>query len=153
MHHTLLESRTLSHILEQERMKIHFAKEDPILGNFPIHIGEEEKFEGNNAVMSRAYLEPHVEVEGAHAPKRGILVSLKEIPQDLICGDQGTTHDQHLPLLVECENMQIKGGDREDEQQNLMRRTHPYLFHRVYAQKRETGLCSEGKDNSVHPYM
>ena len=103
--------------------------------------------------MSRAYIAPHVEVEGEHARIRGILVSLKEIPQDLICGDQRTTHDHHVPLLIDCEAMQRKGGGREDEQHNLMRNTHPYLFQRVDEQKREAILRSEGRDKSVHSYM
>ena len=49
----------------------------------PTHIDEEE---GNNAVTSRAHPVPHVEGGGAHAPTGGILVSLQEVPQDLIHG-------------------------------------------------------------------
>ena len=52
LHHTLLEARPLSHILEQEGMEIPFSKEDLIIGRLPIHIDEDE---GNNAVMSRVY--------------------------------------------------------------------------------------------------
>ena len=48
-----------------------------------IHSGEEEKVEGYIVVMSRAYQAPHAKVYGAHAPTRGILVSLQGIPQDL----------------------------------------------------------------------
>ena len=49
--------------------------------------------------------------------------------------------------------MEIKGGDREDDQHHVMRSTHPYLFHEVYAPKRETRLCSESRDKSVHSCM
>ena len=112
MHHTLLEVRPISYFLKQEGMDIHFSKEDPVIGRFPIHIDEEE---GNNTVMSRVYLAPHAEEEGALAPTRGILASLQGIPQDLICGDQGTTHDLHVPLMIGCETMEIKGGDRRDD--------------------------------------
>ena len=58
MHHTLLEERPLSYILEQEGMEIPFSKEDPIIGRLPIHIDEDE---GNITVMSRVYLAPHAE--------------------------------------------------------------------------------------------
>ena len=45
---------------------------------------------------------------------RGFLVSLQEVPKDLICGDQGTIHEQHVPLLIYCETLQMKGEGRED---------------------------------------
>ena len=77
LHHILLEARPISPIIEQECMEIYFSKEDPILGRLPIHIDEDV---GNNAVMSRVYLEPHAEEEGALAPTRGIIVSLQGIP-------------------------------------------------------------------------
>ena len=87
--------------------------------------------------MSRDYLAPHAEEEGDLAPNRGILVSLQEIPQDLTCGDQGRTHDSHVPLMIGCEPMEIQGGDREDAQHNVMRSTHTCLFHEVDAPKRD----------------
>ena len=49
--------------------------------------------------------------------------------------------------------MEIKGGDSEDDQHHVMRSTHPCPFHEVDAPKRETGLCSESRDKSVHSYM
>ena len=150
MHHTLLEERPLSHIPEKNGMEIPFSKEDPILGRFPIHVDEEE---GNNADRSRVDLAPHAEVCGAHAPTRGVLVPLQIIPQDLICGDQVTTHDQHVPWLTDCETMQMEGGGGEDDQHHLMRSTHPYLFQRFDEHKKEIGLCSEGKGNSIHLYI
>ena len=60
--------------------------------------------------MSRVYLAPHAEEEGALAPTRGILVSLQEIPQDLKYGDQGTIH---VPLLRRCGTMETQGDGRE----------------------------------------
>ena len=53
--------------------------------------------EDNSAAKSRDHLVPHAEEEGAFAPNRGILVSLQEVPQDLMHGDQGTLHDSHVP--------------------------------------------------------
>lgn len=131
-------------------METPFSKEAPVIGRLPIHIDEDE---GNITVMSRVYLAPHAEEEGDIAPKREILASLQGIPQDIICGDQGTTHDLHVPLMIGCKNMEMKGGDREDDHHHVIRRTHPYLFQEVDAPKRETRLRSEGKDKSVHPYM
>ena len=150
LHHTLLEAIPLSHIPTQEDMEIHFPKEDPILGRLPIHIDEDE---GNNAVMSRDYLVPHAEEGGVLAPTKGIIGSLQESPHDLTCGDQGTTHDLHVPLMMRCGTMETKGGDREEDQHHVMRSTHPYPFQEVDAPKRETRLCSEGKDKSAHSYM
>ena len=49
--------------------------------------------------------------------------------------------------------MQVGGGDREDDQPHFMRSIHTYPFQKVDAQKRETGLRSECRDKSVHPYI
>ena len=70
----------------------------------PLHVDEEE---GNCASIARVDPVPHAEEKGALSPHRGILVSLLEIPQDLPCRDQGTTHDTHVPLLVGCRAMEI----------------------------------------------
>lgn len=113
-------------------MEIPFSKEDPLIEKvIPIHVEEEEKAGGNNAVISRAYLAPHAEVDGELAPTRGILVSLQEVPEDFICGGQGTINEQH-----DCETLQMEGEGREDDQHHMMRSTHTYLFQKVYAQKR-----------------
>ena len=94
LHNTLLEERSLSHVFGQESMKVPFSKEDPLIKQMtPIHIKEEEEDGGYNAVTSRAYLVPHAEEGGAHAPIGGILVSLQEIPQDLTCGRQSTINE------------------------------------------------------------
>ena len=92
LHHTLLEAIPLSHIPKQEGMGISFSQEDPIIGGFPIHIDEDE---GNNIVTSRAHPVPHAKEGGAHDPTRGIIVSLQEVPQDLIHGGQSTINEQH----------------------------------------------------------
>ena len=73
--------------------------------NFPLHVDEEE---GNYVGIARVDLVPHAEERGALAPHRGILVSLQEIPQDLPCRDQGTTHDTLVPFLVGCRAMEIE---------------------------------------------
>ena len=112
LHHTLLEERPLSHVLEQGGMEIPFSKQDPIIGGLPIHVVE---VEGNNVVTYRDYLVLHAEEGGALAPTRWVLVSLQGIPQDIFCGDQGTTYDQHVNLLRDCKTMQMEGGDREDD--------------------------------------
>ena len=78
---------------------------------------------------------------------------MQEVPKDLICEDQCTIHEHHVPLLIGCETLQMKGEGREDGQHHMMRSTHPYLFQKVDAQKRQTDLCSEGKDKVVHSYM
>ena len=70
-----------------------------------------------------------------------------------MCGDQGTTHASHVPLMMRCGTMDIQGGDREDDQHHVMRITHPCLFHEVDAPKRETSLCSESRDKSIHSCM
>ena len=44
-------------------------------------------------------------VDGAIDPMRGVLVSLQEVPKDLICGDQGKIHEQDVPLLIYCETL------------------------------------------------
>ena len=67
-----------------------------IIGGLAIYVGE---VEGNNAVPPRDYLVPHAEEGEDFAPGRGILASLQESPQDLMCGEQGTTHVLHVPLL------------------------------------------------------
>ena len=77
MHDILLEARSLFHNLGQEGMKVPFAKEDPLIEQLPpIHFEDEEKDGGYNVVTSRAYLVPHAEEGGAHAPTGGFLVSL-----------------------------------------------------------------------------
>ena len=95
---------------------------------FPIHIDEDE---GNNAVTSRAHPVPHAEEGGAHAPVGGIIVSLQEVPQDLIHGGQSTINEQH-----DCETLQMEGGGRKEGQHHLMRSTHPSLFQRANAKGR-----------------
>ena len=89
-HYTFPEGRPPVHILGQEGMGISFSQEDPTIEMFPIHIDEDE---GNNAVTSRAHLVPHAEGRGAHAPIGGILVSLQEVPRDLIHGGQSTIRE------------------------------------------------------------
>ena len=58
----------------------------------PIHI---EGDEGKNTVTSRAHPVPHSEEGGSHAPVGGILVSLQEVPQDLIHRGPSTINEQH----------------------------------------------------------
>ena len=120
MHYTLKEAKPPVHILEQEGMGITFSQRDPIFEMLPTHIDEEE---GNNAVTSRAHPVPHVEEGGAHAPTRGILVPLQEIPQDLIHGGPSTISEQH-----DCLALQLYGGGRHEEQHHVMRGTNPSLF-------------------------
>ena len=81
------------------------------------------------------------------------LASFQGSPQDLTCGDQGTSHDSHVPLMIGCEPMDIQGGDREDDQHNVMRSTHTCLFHEVDAPKRGTGLHSESRNKFFHSCM
>ena len=80
-HDTLLEARSLFHNLGKEGMRVPFVKEDPLIEKLPpIHIEDEEKDGGYNTVTYRAYLVPHAEGGGAHAPTGGFLVSLQEVP-------------------------------------------------------------------------
>ena len=120
LHYTLPKTRPPIHILEQEGMGISFSHEDPTFEMFPIHIKEDE---GNNVVTSRAHPVPHAEGGGANAPTWGILVSLQEVPQDLIHGGPSIINEQH-----DCVVLQLEGGGREEEQHHLMRDTHPSLF-------------------------
>ena len=106
-------------------MEISFSNRDPIIGRFPIHVAE---VEGNSVVSSRDYLVPHAKEGGSLAPSRGILASLQGSPQDLMCGDQGTTHVLHVPFLRRCETMETQGGGRDKTQHHEMRSTHPYPF-------------------------
>ena len=92
LHYTLPEAKPPVHILEQKGMGITFSQRDPIIEMLPTHIDEEE---GNSAVTSRAHPVPHAEEGGAHAPTGGILVSLQEVPQDLIRGGPSTINEQH----------------------------------------------------------
>ena len=133
LHHTLPEERLSSHTFEQGSMKISFSKWDPIIGRFPIHVAD---IEGSNTVSSRGYLVPHAVEGGALDPTRGVLVSFQGIPRDLMCGNPGTTYDQHVTLLRDCKAMQMEGEDREDDQNHLERSIHTYPFQKVDAQKR-----------------
>ena len=96
---------------QKEDMEISFSKEDqnkePLNDDevTSIHDEGEEEAGGNNLVTSGADLVPHGEVDGAISPMRGAFVSLQEVPKDLICGDQGTIHEQHVPLLIDCETL------------------------------------------------
>ena len=105
MHNTLLEEIFLSHTLGKEGMKIPFSKEYPVIEKFPIHIEEEEKVGGNIIVISRAYLAPHAEEDGELALTRGIIACSQGVPKDLMCGDQGTIHEHHVSLLIDCETL------------------------------------------------
>ena len=104
-----------------------------IVGGLPIYV---EEAEGNSVVPSRNYLVPHVEEGGALAPRRGILASLQGGSQDLMYGDQGTTHVLHVPLLRRCGTMETQGEGRENTQHHEMRSTHPYLFLEVDSPKK-----------------
>ena len=76
-----MEEKTLSHTFGQEGMQVPFAKEDPLIDYLPpIDIEDEEQDGGYSAVTSKAYLVPHVEGGGAHAPTRGFPVALQEGP-------------------------------------------------------------------------
>ena len=74
LHDALLEARYSSCILAQGGKEILFPKQDPIIRGLPTHV---EKDEGNNIVISRVDLAPHVEGGRALAPTRGILASLQ----------------------------------------------------------------------------
>ena len=91
MNDTFLEARSVFHIPKQDGMGISFSQRDQIVERLPIHIDVDE---GNNTFTSRANLVPHVEEGGEHAPIGGILVSLQEIPQDLIHGGPSTISEQ-----------------------------------------------------------
>ena len=92
LHYTLLEARPLVHTPKQEGMGISFSQEDPIVEMLPIHI---DKDEGNNDVTSRAHLVSHAKGGGSHAPEGGIILSLQEVPHDLIHGGPSTISEQH----------------------------------------------------------
>ena len=109
-----------------------------------IHDGG-EKATSNNVFTSGAEIVPHGGIDGEISPMRGSLVSLQEVPKDLICGDQGTIDEHYVPSLIDCETLHMKGEGREDGQHHMIRSKHPYLFHNVDAQKRQTDLCSESK--------
>ena len=55
--------------------------------------------------------------------------------------------------LIDCETLKMKEEDREEDHHHMIRSTHPYLFQKVDAQKRQTDLRSESKEKSVHKYM
>ena len=96
---------------QREDMEISFSKEE--LNKEPlnddeatsIHEEEEEKAAGNSVVTSGVALVPHGKVDGAIYPMRGFLVSLQEVPKDLIYGDQGRIHEKHVPLLIYGETL------------------------------------------------
>ena len=46
----------------------------------------------------------------------------------------------------------MEGEGREEGHHHLMRSTHPYLFQRASARRRETGLHCEGKGKVSQPY-
>ena len=121
-----------------------------IIGGFPIYVGEDE---GNSVVPSTDDLVPHEKEGGDFAPCRGIIASLQGSPQYLMYGDQGTTHVLHVPLLRRCGTMETPGEDREDDQHDVMRSTHPCLFYEVDAPKRVIGLHSGSMDRLVHSYI
>ena len=66
-----------------------------------------------------------------------------------MCGDQGTIHKQHVPLLIDCETLQMKGEGREDDQHHMMRSTQPYLFQK----KGQTDFRNEDRGKDVHLYV
>ena len=68
LHNALLESR--SSFLAQRGKEIPFSKEDQIIGGLPTHV---EGDEGNNAVIYRVDIAPHVEVAGSLALTTRIL--------------------------------------------------------------------------------
>ena len=67
-----------------------------------------------------------------------------------MCGDQGTTHVLHVPLLRRCGAMETQGGDREDDHHGEMRSTHPYIFYEVDAPKEVIGLRSGSMEGYLH---
>ena len=126
-------------------MDVSLSREDLILEELPTYVDEEK---GNSTVNHRANLVPHAEEGGAHAPIRGILASLQEGPQDLIHGGPSTICEQHG-----CSALQPEGGSREEEQHHVMRGTHPSLFQRTSAKRRQTVLRCESKVKVAQPYI
>ena len=115
-------------------MGVSFSQRDQVVGRLPTHITEEE---GNSAIISRAHPVPHAEEGGSHSPTGGILVPFPEFPQDLIHRGPSTTGEQH-----DCAALQLEEEEREEEQHHLMKSTHPSLFQRDNAIKRQTDLRS-----------
>ena len=100
LHYTLPELEPPVHILGQEGIGITFSQMDPIVKMLTTHIDEEE---GNNTITSRAHPVPHAEGRGAHSPVGGILVSLREVPQDLIHRGPSTISEPH-----DCAALQLE---------------------------------------------
>ena len=140
-------------------MEISFSKEGQDKGPLnedavsSINNEEEEQEGGKNAATSGVDIIPHGEVNGAIAPIRGALISLQGVPNNLTCVEQGTIHKRYVPSLIDCETLQMEGEDREDGQHQVNRSTHPYLFHEVDTQKRQTDLHNESREKAVHSYM
>ena len=145
MHYNFLEVIPSSCILAQGGKEIPFPKEDPIVGGFPTHV---EEAKGNNAIISRVDIAPHADEGGAIAPTRGVLASLQRSPQDLIHGGPSTISKQHG-----CAALQPEGGGREEEQHHVMRGTHPSLFQRASARRRQAILRYESKGKVSQPYV
>ena len=55
--------------------------------------------------------------------------------------------------VVMGSNTLIQGGGVRVDQHQRMRRMHPCLFQGVYVQKKETALCSKGRDKLVHSFI
>ena len=47
----------------------------------------------------------------------------------------------------------MEGEGREEGQHHMMRSTHPYLFQKGNAQKRQTDFHSKGRNKDVNPYV
>ena len=129
----------------KEAKRYFFSKKDPIIGGLPTHV---EEAKGNSTGSSRVDLVPHAEEGGAPGPTRGILASWQGGPQDLIHGGPSTINEQH-----DCVALQLEGGGMEEEQHHVMRGTHPSLFHRTSAKKRQIILHRESKGKVAQPYV
>ena len=128
-------------------MGISFQKEDPIIERLPTHVAN---IEGSSAVRSEFDLAPHAEGRGALAPHIGMLASLQGSPQDLMYGDQGTSHVLPVPLLRRCGTLETQGGSREKAQHHEIRSTHPYSSMEVDAPEKVIGLCSGSMEGYLH---
>ena len=78
-------------------------------------------------------------------------MSLQEVPQDLMHGDQGTLHDSHVPWNMRCKTMKIQEEDRGETQHHMMRRAHLYPFLEVITPRKVIELRSGSMDRVVHP--
>ena len=131
---------TLPRAISPLHEEIPLSREDQDLRSLIIdevfsNIDEEKEHEASNSVVtSEEGPSPHGDGNEAITSRGGDFSSFQKVPKE-----------HHVTIVMGC-NYLIKTGEEKVDQIQRMGSMHPCLFQGVYVQKKETDLCSKGRE-------